>query len=515
MSRSPIFSSIASILFGVSLSLAGCGSSAGTPAGGSGATNGGASGGASGGTSGDGSGGAVTASGGAGGGVAETDAAVDHPATTDASVDKVVGPNDAPTACTATAAAGQPRRPFPQHSGYPGCATCIHPTVAQATMDADVGHYYDVWKTLIKKFTAGAVNGENYIAAGAAGNIFGWPANVKQVSQSEGHGYAMLITALMAGHDPNAKTVFDSLNRVRKAFPSSSDPRLMSWVVPGNGDPTIKAQPPATDGDMDMGYSLLIAYDQWGDEATNHYLVDAKSVIAGMEDKFITTGSGQFFPRLNIGDPTHLGSVAPESKPDLTRPSDYMVDHMLAFAAITGHAAWSDVAAGSVAILKQVRNADTGLVPDFVVDNPPVGSKTGTGDEGPCYDCFGYNSCRVPWRQAVAVVQFGYAGSLDVDNKMATWARTKYNDTPSAMKASFPTTGDDSNAGGSDPSFTSPMVAAGVTDASHQTWLDRGWTYMKGTNGGDYYGGSITLLSMLAVSGNWWIPTGTTGACSP
>ncbi|HXI55069.1 MAG TPA: glycosyl hydrolase family 8 [Polyangia bacterium] len=415
--------------------------------------------------------------------------------------------------CPPAVAAGQPRRPFPQHAGYPGCPTCIHPNVPQATMDADVARYYDTWKGLIRKFSAGKVNGEQYIAAGAAGNIFGWPAGVQQVSQSEGHGYAMLIIALMAGHDPNAKTVFDSLNRVRKAFPSSSDPRLMSWVVPNTGDPSVQAQPPATDGDMDMGYALLIAADQWGDEANNHYLADARSVIAGMEEKFITKGSGQFFPRLNIGDPTHLGSVAPESKPYLTRPSDYMVDHMLAFASATGHSVWSDVATGSVNILKQVRNASTGLVPDFVVDDPPVGSKTGTGDEGPCYDCFGYNSCRVPWRQAVAVAHFGFAGSRDVDDKMVTWARATFNDTPSTMRASFPTNG--MGGGGGDPAFTSPMVAAGITGAAHQTWLDRGWTYMKGTNGGSYYSGSITLLSMLAVSGNWWIPSGGLGTCPP
>jgi hypothetical protein len=34
---------------------------------------------------------------------------------------------------------------------------------------------------------------------------------------------------------------------------------------------------------------------------------------------------------------------------------------------------------------------------------------------------------------------------------------------------------------------------------------------MKGSDKG-YYGGSITLLSMLTVSGNWWIPTGS-AAC--
>jgi hypothetical protein len=84
----------------------------------------------------------------------------------------------------------------------------------------------------------------------------------------------------------------------------------------------------------------------------------------------------------------------------------------------------------------------------------------------------------------------------NVDDKMVTWARATFNDTPSTMRASFPTNG--MGGGGGDPAFTSPMVAAGITSTAHQTWLDRGWTYMKGTNGGSYYSGSITLLSMLA-----------------
>jgi endo-1,4-beta-D-glucanase Y len=416
----------------------------------------------------------------------------------------------------AAAAAGKPRRPFPQHVGYPGCPDCIHPAVAQATMDMDVQKFYGTWKgSMLKKFAAGQVMGEQYISAGANGDITGWPASVTSITQSEGHGYGMLVFALMAGFDPNAKAIYDSLDKVRKAFPSSSDKRLMSWALPQTGDVSLQAQPPATDGDLDMAYSLLLAYDQWGDEGTNHYLEEAKTIIAGMKEKFVTAGMGQYFPRLNIGDPDHLGSVAPESKPFLTRPSDYMVDHMLAFKAATGDPVWGDVATGMVNILQKVRNATTGLVPDFVVADPPVASTTGTGDEGLCYQCFDYNSCRVPWRQAVAVAHFGVAGSRDVDDKMASWASGKFKDNPATMTAVFNLDGTGRETF-SDAAFTSPMVAAGITAASHQSWLDKGWAAMKGADAADYYGGSITLLSMLLVSGNWWPPGGGPAAgCTP
>jgi len=414
--------------------------------------------------------------------------------------------------CPPPAMAGAPRRAFPQHAGYPGCADCIHPNVPQATMDADVKAAYDSWKKLLKTIPSGDVANEYVVGAGAAGNISGWPAGVGPITQSEGHGYGMMILALMAGHDPMAKMYFDSMNRVRKAFPSREDKRLMSWVVPKTGDKSVKPQPPATDGDMDMAYALLLAYDQWGDEATNHYLADAKTIIEGMEAIFITKGTGMYYPRLNIGDHDHLSSGDPENKPDMTRPSDFIVDHMRAFGKASGHAVWMDVENGSLAILKGVRNQTTGLVPDFVVASPPVPSATGTADEAVCYSCFSYNSCRVPWRQAVAIVQYGVPGSRDVADKMVTWARGKYNDDPNTMGSDFSLAG--APKGGGDSAFTGPMIAAGVTDAKHQAWLDKGWGYMKQNGGKGYYGGSITLMAMLAVSGNWWIPSGGAGGCN-
>lgn len=419
------------------------------------------------------------------------------------------GDRSEPTACSASAP-GQPRRPFPQHVGYPGCPTCIRPSVAQAVLDADVKAFHDQWKGLLHRFATGDLAGDYVVRAGAAGNVDGWPAGVGPISQSEGHGYGMIIHALMAGHDPEAKKVFDSLNRVRKAFPSNKDPRLMSWVVPSTGSKAVRPHGPATDGDMDMAYALLLAHDQWGDEANNHYLAEARAIIAAMEARFVTRGNGKFFPRLNIGDVDHSGSAAPESRPAMTRPSDFMIDHMRAFKIASGSSVWSEIESVSLQILLHVRHPSTGLVPDFVVDDPPVPSRTGTADENLCYECFDYNSCRVPWRQAVAVAHYGVPDSRAVVDRMVGWARAKYADDPTRMQAVFTLAGAAKEPG--DSAFTSPMVAAAIVDSRHQAWLDRGWSYMK-SSGRDYYGSSITLLSMLAVSGNWWIPSAGAASC--
>jgi serine/threonine protein kinase/endo-1,4-beta-D-glucanase Y len=401
---------------------------------------------------------------------------------------------------------GSELKPFPVHAGFPGCPSCIHPNVSQPTLDADTAAFYDAWKeSLLKTWPSGDLAGEHYVRASASGGIDGWPAGVDACSQSEEQGFGMVIFAVMAGYDPDAKAIFDSMNRVRKAFPSTLDRRLMSWVLPSSGNRSVEPQDPATDGDMDMAYALLLAHDQWGDEEHNHYLADARSIISGMEDACIIRGNGRFFPRLVVGGADHMSSAPPESKPAMTRPADFMIDHLRAYYVATGHKIWADLEESSLAILLAIRDPQTGLVPDFVVDDPPVPSKTGVADEGLCYDCFDFSSSRVPLLQTVATVHLGVPGSKDIASKMVGWARTRFKDTPATMTAVFTLDGK-SKRDSIDPAFTSPMVAAAVTDPSGQKWLDAGWAYMKTVKTSQFYGASLTLMSMLAVSGNWWIP---------
>jgi endo-1,4-beta-D-glucanase Y len=373
-------------------------------------------------------------------------------------------------------------------------------------MDADVANFYAAWKgSLLKTWAHGDLAGERYVHGTPSGEIEGWPPSASADTQSEMYGYGMVILALMAGRDPEAKELFDSMDRVRKMLPSSTDPRLMSWAVPSSGETSLKHQPPATDADMDMAYALLLAHDQWGDEPSNHYLAEADSVIAGIEETLVVKGPGLYFPRLNIGDPKHYDSAAPESKPALMRPSDHMIDHMRAFAQRTGHPVWTELEESSLRISLHVRDPATGLVPDFIAADPPVPSKTGTADEGLCYECFDFNSCRLPLWHALAVMHYGVADSADIASKMVAWARGKFSDKPDTMTSAFRLDGT-SRRDASDSAFTSPMIVASILSPAHQKWLDAGWAYMRDVKPGQYYGGSLTLLSMLAVSGNWWAP---------
>ncbi|NNC24691.1 hypothetical protein HKX41_11170 [Salinisphaera sp. USBA-960] len=53
--------------------------------------------------------------------------------------------------------------------------------------------------------------------------------------------------------------------------------------------------------------------------------------------------------------------------------------------------------------------------------------------------------------------------------------------------------------------FTAPFAVAATVDTD-QAWLDKLWTYLANGSTSDYYGDSVKLLSMLAVTNNWLKP---------
>src|SRR6185295_455732 len=66
-----------------------------------------------------------------------------------------------------------------------------------------------------------------------------------------------------------------------RAFPAF-DTQLMGWYQKTNAAGTIVIGESynATDGDLDIAYSLLLADKQWGSTGTIHYLAEATNVIA-------------------------------------------------------------------------------------------------------------------------------------------------------------------------------------------------------------------------------------------
>ncbi len=90
----------------------------------------------------------------------------------------------------------------------------------------------------------------------------------------------MIITVLMAGYDSNAQkksmTVYLKQQELLKVL---KIPNLMGWVVADSKKKHKVIFDSATDGDLDIAYSLLLAHKQWGSNGTVNYLKEAQDMI--------------------------------------------------------------------------------------------------------------------------------------------------------------------------------------------------------------------------------------------
>lgn len=382
-------------------------------------------------------------------------------------------------------------RPFPQSANFSGYG--FRPAnFTQAQLDSTVSNFWVSWK---RNYLAPStkVPGDykvNYDRTGA--------------TVSEAVGYGMLLSVYLAGADADAKNCFDGLNRFRKRYPSNINPGLMCWKIPANENSVNDDC--ATDGDLDMALALLLAHRQWGDIA---YLSEATNYLNA-----IAAGLVRSDYSLRLGD---WNSAAGQ-----TRPSDFMPAHFRSFCLATGNGFWTNVESKCYAILEQLQTNSapaTGLTPDFatVATNtwiPASANFLEGAHDGHYY----YNSCRVPWRIGWAAWHYDDARARRVLSRFMAWT-VSHHAAPANFKAGYKLDGSNISGNGYDTAcFISPTgVAAMVT--TNQTWLNSAFTYGN-TKREAYYEDSVSLLSMLVMSGNAWLllptnPPPRVSQCSP
>ncbi|HEY0884470.1 MAG TPA: glycosyl hydrolase family 8, partial [Ramlibacter sp.] len=155
----------------------------------------------------------------------------------------------------------------------------ILPSQSVWTMDDLLRRQYDAWK-------AARVVPVGWIAPG------GYAVQSSQwntLTVSEAMGYGMLLTVLFAGHDPNARSIFDGLLAVVRARPAWAvtphDPGgkyLMDWKLASNGS-SMGDGWNALDGDLDIALALLMADKQWGSSGGWNYLQEGKNTIEAIK----------------------------------------------------------------------------------------------------------------------------------------------------------------------------------------------------------------------------------------
>ena len=390
----------------------------------------------------------------------------------------------------AAVAANAANRPFPFHAAY--TAGVIKPDhISQSQMDQTVRRHYAAWKTRYLR----NLGGEYWVKYDGS-----------NTTVSEAHGYGMVLTAYMGD-----RAIFDSMLRYFKAHPSRLTPHLMAWkqTLKNGKMVDIEGADSATDGDLDVAYALLLADKQWGSTGSTDYNVEALLVLHGVLQGDFNGATATL----------KLGDWATGADANLTRPSDFMSGHMLAFARAdaANEDTWLAIHAKIAAIVNfqfAHGSAKTGLMPDFMEKQgadfvPAVGKVLETQHDGD----YSYNACRTPWRLSISHIVEGNPEMLAPLRKQAAWIKTITSGDPSRIKAGYYVrngVNGKSYVNYSDLPFTAPFAVVAMLGGSKgQGWLNSLWDSITGGDFGiatDYYGDSIRMQVLLTVSGNWWSP---------
>jgi endo-1,4-beta-D-glucanase Y len=275
----------------------------------------------------------------------------------------------------------------------------------------------------------------------------------------------------------------------------------MAWAQDKKGVSTDRSS--ATDGDMDIAYSLLLADKQWGSRGNINYLKAAKLLIADIMKYEINR---QQFTIL-------LGNDVEADSEDYfdTRTSDFMPSHFKAFRAVTGDVHWDKVTDNTYRLftrMQQKYSPDAGLVPDFIqqVNKNPHPARPMYLESK--YDgCYNYNACRVPWRVAADYLLYGDERAKVITSKINHWIRSTSSDNPDNISAGYTLAGNDLPTRHFEAlSFIAPFTVAAMTDSKNQQWLNHTWDYLLHfkLKDYDYYDNSIKMLNMIILSGNYW-----------
>ncbi|MEO8415957.1 MAG: glycosyl hydrolase family 8 [Ginsengibacter sp.] len=388
--------------------------------------------------------------------------------------------------------AQQVLKPFPQHIPY--STGVIKPSnVSPQQMDDSVGKFYKKWKGRYVHDDAGP--GQYYI----------WVEGTvdKNECVSEGQGYGMIVVALMAGYDTDAQKIYNGLYQYYKAHPAKRSPYLMAWAQTKTFKDVDGSS--ASDGDMDIAYSLLLANAQWGNNGSINYLAAAQLMIKAIKQQEI---NHETFSVL-LSD-----AVEPDSEDYYdTRSSDFMPAHFKAFRKANHDNFWNKVVNKNYELfnfMQKEYSPDAGVVPDFIehVNKKPNAARPHYLESK--YDgAYNYNACRVPWRIATDFIMNGDKRSKEFVEKINTWIRETTQNNPDNISAGYTLEGDDiKNRNYEAMSFIASFMVAAMVDANNQAWLNKLWTYVLNFNIDqfEYYGNTIKMISMIIVSGNYWAP---------
>jgi endoglucanase len=426
-----------------------------------------------------------------------------------------------------------PYHPFPQHNSYQQ-GTILPNHISQEEMDDSVRSFYKAWK---KHYVLPSNRqGESYILfEGTRGT---------NICVSEGQGYGMVIVALMAGFDSSAQETYDCLYRWYKSHPTTTSSHLMAWTQMRDGNSLDGGA--ATDGDMDIAYSLLLADAQWGRHSNIPYRQEAFGMIDAIRQQEIN-------PQTYIIMEDNTGKPRSRDYFDM-RSSDYMPDHLRAFRDATGDTFWDSVINNNYRVFRYLQNTyspEAGLVPDFIknirlspghltaelrpgaVPRPDLPRSAGPLPEQDSDDVhifaqpvkpdylesrydgvYNFNACRVPWHIGADYLVSGDPRAAAFLARINNWIKSTTKGNPDNISAGYNLSGEDLPHRYYEAlCFICPFAVAAMSSPDNQEWLNKLWDYIQHfkLKDFDYYDNTIKILDMIILSGNYWTPAAPTG----
>lgn len=391
-------------------------------------------------------------------------------------------------------AATAPRLPYPARVHYPSDLS-VPDHISPRQQDLLIIDVYERWKTNYLSIETDQETGQknHRITAGK---------KKRALTFSEGQGYGMMLTAYMAGHDPEAQIIFDGLYRFSRQNPSRNEQRFMAYQVPVKDSRRTSA----FDGDADIAFALLLANEQWGSGGAIDYLQEARELIDTLSRRVV--GRDSRLPLL--GD--WVTQEGKKYNQHSVRSSDIMPGHFKVFKEVTGDPVWEIVTQRSQTLIDLLQinfSPESGLVPDFIVR-----SAEGTPEPAPprflesVYDgSFYYNAARVPWRLAEAALVLDDPTSYIQLQKMAKWILHVSSGDPTKIGPGFYLDG--RRIGNEDymsMAFIGPFGLAAMTLKDQQRFVNRVFDLCVRVEQ-DYYEDTISLFCLLLMSGNYWLPT--------
>jgi endoglucanase len=414
-----------------------------------------------------------------------------------------------------------PSRPFPQHNSY-AQGTILPNHISQEEMDDSVMSFYKAWK---KHYVLPSSRpGESYILfEGTRGT---------NICVSEGQGYGMVIVALMAGRDSAAQDTYDCLYRWYKSHPTTTSPHLMAWTQTKDGISLDGSA--ATDGDMDIAYSLLLADAQWGRHSNIPYRQEAFAMIDAIRHQEVN-------PQTYIVMEDNTSRPRSRDYFDM-RSSDYMPDHLRAFRDATGDPFWDSVINNNYRVFRYLQNTyspEVGLVPDFIKNirfsTEQLTAAAGTGPllerdsddihifaqpvkpdylESRYDGVYNFNACRVPWHIGTDYLVSGDPRAAAFLTPINKWIQATTKGNPDNISAGYNLSGEDLPHRYFEAlCFICPFAVAAMSNPENQEWLNKMWDYIQQfkLKDFDYYDNTIKILDMIILSGNYWTPAAPAG----